>query len=93
MNKKLCGILIAILLVLVVILTIIFKPNYKQEELNSNTKIVTSFYPIYIIASNIVQNVNNVELNTTTKIFNVDNITKEIILATATNLTFILAFA
>lgn len=62
MNKKLCGILIAILLVLVVILTIIFKPNYKQEELNSNTKIVTSFYPIYIIASNIVQDANNVEL-------------------------------
>lgn len=62
MNKKLCGILITILIVLVAILAIIFKPNYKQEELNSNTKIVTSFYPIYIIASNIVQDANNVEL-------------------------------
>lgn len=62
MNKKLCEILITILIVLVAILAIIFKPNYKQEELNSNTKIVTSFYPIYIIASNIVQDANNVEL-------------------------------
>ncbi len=62
MNKKLWGILIIILFTLIVIFTIIFKPNYKQKELNNNTKIVTSFYPIYIITSNIIQNVNNVEL-------------------------------
>lgn len=62
MSKKVLGILITIILVLTVIFVIMLKPNYKQQETSYNTKIVTSFYPIYTIVNNITQNANNVEL-------------------------------
>lgn len=62
MNKKVWGIVIIILFALIILFAIIFRPNNKQQGTNNNTKIVTSFYPIYIITSNIIQNANNVEL-------------------------------
>ena len=36
--------------------------NDKQSQENSNFKIVTSFYPIYIMTLNVTEGANNIEL-------------------------------
>lgn len=59
---------IAILIIAIIILmiTTIFKENKNIEE-KGNLKIVTSFYPIYIITANLTQNVPNIELENLTQ--------------------------
>ena len=60
MNKK---ILIIILIIVVAIGIAIWSTTKKHENVEDyNLKIVTSFYPIYIMTANIVQNVPDVEL-------------------------------
>ncbi len=60
MKKK---ILIIILIIAIAIGIAIWATTRKHEKIeDNNLKIVTSFYPIYIITANITQNVSNVEL-------------------------------
>lgn len=56
---KYSAIIVATILIIVMIL--IIKNNNNKGE-NSNFKIVTSFYPIYIMASNITEGAENIEL-------------------------------
>ena len=60
MKKK---ILIITLIIVVAIGIAIWATTRKHEKVeNSNLKIVTSFYPIYVMTANITQNVSDVEL-------------------------------
>lgn len=60
MKKK---ILIIMLIIVVAIGIAIWATTRKHEKVeNDNFKIVTSFYPIYVMTANITQNVPNVEL-------------------------------
>lgn len=62
MKKKL-GILLLIICILVLIIGIIYANNTKkQSKPNNNFKIVTTFYPIYIMAENITEGAQNIEL-------------------------------
>lgn len=62
MNKKIWLALIIGIIISILIFAIIYKPNNNHEQVNNSTKIVTSFYPICIMTSNIVENAPNVEL-------------------------------
>lgn len=63
MNKYLKYILIAILLIAVIVLLIILNINRNNKEVDDGKiKIVTSFYPMYIIAENITEGAENIEL-------------------------------
>lgn len=64
MNKYVKYVLIVVgLIVLVTTIVILnINKNSKKAEDEGKTKIVTSFYPMYIIAENLVQGANNVEL-------------------------------
>lgn len=59
MNKK---ILIIILIILALILAIWAATNKTEKVEDNKLKIVTSFYPIYIMTQNLTQGVPNVEL-------------------------------
>lgn len=60
MRKK---ILIVILIIVVAIVMAVWATTRKHEKIeDDNLKIVTSFYPIYIMTANITQNVPDVEL-------------------------------
>lgn len=61
-NKLKKKIFIISLIIVIIGLVIAFLGNQKEKSKNENLKIVTSFYPIYIMAVNITQNVPNVEL-------------------------------
>lgn len=62
MKKKL-GILLLIICILVLIIGIIYANNTKkQSKPNNNFKIVTTFYPIYIMTENITEGAQNIEL-------------------------------
>lgn len=63
MKKKLC-VLIAIILIIVIIIGIVFLiPKEQKENINNeNFKIITSFYPIYIMTVNITQDAENIEV-------------------------------
>ncbi len=61
MNKTIKILFCILLVILVIIALSLFHKAGKKEE-NQNTKIVTSFYPIYLIASNLTENAKNVEL-------------------------------
>lgn len=56
---------ISIILILVLV-TVTFSGCTKKKEEDKNLKIVTSFYPIYIMAENIVQGAENVEISNMT---------------------------
>lgn len=56
---------ISIILILVLV-TFTFSGCTKKKEENKNLKIVTSFYPIYIMAENIIQGAENVEISNMT---------------------------
>lgn len=61
--KKVKNYIIAIAVILCIIMIIIFMNQYrKQEADNGKFKIVTSFYPIYIMTANITQGADNIEL-------------------------------
>lgn len=64
MNKYLKYILIGIIIVAVIILLVILNINRSRNENmeNEKVKIVTSFYPMYIIAENLTEGAANVEL-------------------------------
>ena len=63
MNKYLKYILIAILLIAVIVLLIILNINRNNKDGDDGkVKIVTSFYPMYIIAENITEGAENIEL-------------------------------
>lgn len=60
MKKK---ILIIILIIVVAVGIAVFATTRKNEKVEDNSfKIVTSFYPIYVMTANITQNVPNAEL-------------------------------
>lgn len=60
MRKK---ILIVILIIVVAIVMAVWATTRKHEKIEEdNLKIVTSFYPIYIMTANITQNVPDIEL-------------------------------
>lgn len=64
MNNKLKIVLLIILLILVLFASIVIYKNITQkpEEENDNFKIVTTFYPIYIMTENITEGAKNIEL-------------------------------
>ncbi len=62
-RKKLVIILIIVICIIGIVGLIVWKNLNKSETQNDNTtKIVTSFYPMYIIAENITDGAENVEL-------------------------------
>ena len=64
MNKYIKYIIIAIVVIILIVLLVLLNINrQKEEEQVSNSKtILTSFYPIYIIAENITEGAQNIEL-------------------------------
>ena len=58
---------ISIMLILIFV-TISFSGCTKKKEENKNLKIVTSFYPIYIMTENIAQGAENVEVSNMTDV-------------------------
>lgn len=64
MNKKTNILILIIILALVLLVSIIIYKNVtaKPKEQNDKFKIVTTFYPIYIMTENITQGAKNVEL-------------------------------
>jgi len=56
------AIIVIIVIILCIIIAITNMNRKKEEKGNDKFKIVTSFYPIYIMASNITQGANNIEL-------------------------------
>lgn len=64
--KKIIKEISIILIMLLVIISL--SGCMKQKEENKNLKIVTSFYPIYIMTENIVQGAENVEVSNMTDV-------------------------
>ena len=64
MNKYLKYTLIGIVIISVIVILIVLNinRNNKKEVDDGKIKIVTSFYPMYIIAENITEGANNIEL-------------------------------
>lgn len=62
-----CKYIKKLLLIILSVLTVILVSGCtKKEENNGNIKIVTSFYPIYIMSENIIDGAQNVELSNMT---------------------------
>lgn len=53
---------IVVILIIVLLVTLNIKRNNQKKEESNITKIVTSFYPMYIIAENLTDGASNVEL-------------------------------
>lgn len=65
MKKKILITVIVLLCIVALIILLCVKNasrNDKQSQENSNFKIVTSFYPIYIMTLNVTEGANNIEL-------------------------------
>lgn len=63
MNKYLKYTLIGIVIIAVIVLLVILNINRNNKEVDDGKiKIVTSFYPMYIIAENITEGAENIEL-------------------------------
>lgn len=62
MNKKWYAIIITVILIFLALIIVINKSKNNKIDTNENFKIVTSFYPIYIMTSNITQGAENIEL-------------------------------
>ena len=60
LNKKV-KIIFTILLIIAVLIVLVTINRNKPKEQSSNLKIVSSFYPIHIIAMNLTENTNGVE--------------------------------
>lgn len=67
-HEKKTTIFLVIAVILILLISIILYRNITKEEKNENEnfKIVTTFYPIYIMAANITQGAENVELTNMT---------------------------
>lgn len=62
-NKKSLIIILLVILVLIALVSITKKVRENEQiEKNENIKIVTSFYPIYIMTKNITDGVDNIEV-------------------------------
>lgn len=59
--KYIIAIIVIILIVTALVILNINRNSQKKQESNT-TKVVTSFYPMYIIAENLIDGANNVEL-------------------------------
>ena len=53
---------IVVILIIVLLITLNIKRNSQKEQESNTTKIVTSFYPMYIIAENLTEGASNIEL-------------------------------
>ena len=53
---------IVVILIIVLLVTLNIKTNNQKKEESNITKIVTSFYPMYIMAENLTDGASNVEL-------------------------------
>lgn len=64
MKKHIKYIIAVIVVILIIVLLVILniKRNTQKEQESNITKIVTSFYPMYIIAENLTDGASNVEL-------------------------------
>ena len=60
LNKKV-KLIFTILLIIAVLIVLVTINKNKPKEQNSNLKIVSSFYPIHIMAMNLTENTNGVE--------------------------------
>ena len=63
--KKYLKYIIAIIVIILIITALVIlniNRNSQKEQESNTTKIVTSFYPMYIIAENLIDGANNVEL-------------------------------
>lgn len=61
--KKKRVIAITIVIIILIILLIVANFNRKEKTLNNNFKILTSFYPIYIMTENITDGAKNIEVS------------------------------
>ena len=61
--KKKRVIAITIVVIILIILLIVANFNRKEKTLNNNFKILTSFYPIYIMTQNITDGAKNIEVS------------------------------
>ena len=61
--KKKRVISITIVVIILIIMLIVANFNKKEKTLNNNFKILTSFYPIYIITQNITDGAKNIEVS------------------------------
>ena len=62
MKKYIKYIAIICLVIVLIAILIITNKNKKENDYDGKFKIVTSFYPIYVMTSNIVEGANNIEL-------------------------------
>ncbi len=64
MNKYIKYIIVAVIFLVIIVTLVILNINKKNKdkENDAKTKIVTSFYPMYIIAENLLDGANNTEL-------------------------------
>ena len=63
--KKYLKYIIAIIVIVLIITTLVIlniNRNSQKKQESNTTKVVTSFYPMYIIAENLIDGANNVEL-------------------------------
>lgn len=63
--KKYLKYIIAIIVIVLIITTLVIlniNRNKQKKQESNTTKVVTSFYPMYIIAENLIDGANNVEL-------------------------------
>ena len=61
--KKKRVISITIVVIILIIMLIVANFNKKEKTLNNNFKILTSFYPIYIMTQNITDGAKNIEVS------------------------------
>ncbi len=61
--KKKRVIAITIVVIILIIMLIVANFNKKEKTLNNNFKILTSFYPIYIMTQNITDGAKNIEVS------------------------------
>lgn len=64
MNKYIKYIIVAVIFLVIIVTLVILNINKKNKEKENDEKIkiVTSFYPMYIIAENLLEGTNNTEL-------------------------------
>ncbi len=67
MGKNVKVILAIAFIIIAIIGIYIMLPKNENQNENKNVKIVTSFYPIYVMAQNITDGANNIELNNLTQ--------------------------
>lgn len=62
MKRNAKYIVVAIIIVLIILIVVMMQQNKKEKQEDGKFKIVTSFYPIYIMTANITQGAENINL-------------------------------